>query len=116
MDTTLFFYLALAAWRFASLIANEEGPWRIFLKIRRFAAHLCKRFVACEKFGLYELLNCEWCNSVWIGVGLTLLYLWIGNVILYVTLPFALSTVVIVIKYVVQALKAIEQWALREDE
>lgn len=109
MSITIFFYLALAAWRLASLIANEDGPWQIFKRIRQQAELWCKRYKFCSELGLYELFGCEWCNSIWIGAGLTLLHLWMGETILYVALPLALSTVVIVIKYVVQLLQTAQQ-------
>jgi hypothetical protein len=37
------------------------------------------------------------------------LYLWIGEAILYLALPFALSTVAIIIKHVVQLLQTTQQ-------
>jgi hypothetical protein len=110
MSISTFFYLSLAAWRLASLIANEEGPWMIFKRLRERAEHWCKKYKFCREFGVYELFSCEWCNSVWIGAGLTVLYLWIGDAILYLALPLALSTVVIILKYVVQVLQNAEQF------
>ena len=109
MSLTIFFYLALAAWRLASLVANEDGPWQVFKRIREQAERWCKRYRFCSEFGLYQLFSCEWCNSIWIGAGLTLLYLWMGNTILYIALPLALSTVAIIIKYVVQLLQSAQQ-------
>jgi hypothetical protein len=110
MAIHIFFYLALAAWRLASLVANEDGPWQIFKRIRQRAEYWCNRYPFCSDLGLYELFSCEWCNSVWIGAGLTLLYLWIGDSIMYIALPLALSTVAIVIKYVVQTLQSAQQY------
>ena len=110
MTFSTFFYLSLAAWRLASLISNEDGPWMIFRRLREAAERWCKKYRFCREFGIYELFSCEWCNSIWIGVGLTLLYLWIGEAIFYLALPFALSTVVIIIKYVVQVLQAAQQF------
>ena len=112
MTISTFFYLSLAAWRLASLVANEDGPWMMFKRLRERAEHWCKTYKFCREFGVYELFSCEWCNSVWIGAGLTILYLWIGNTILYLALPLAFSTVVIVIKYVVQVLQTAEQYFL----
>ena len=106
MSLNIFFYLALAAWRLASLIANEDGPWMIFKRLRERAEQWCKNYRFCRELGLYELVSCEWCNSIWIGIGLTLLYLWIGDTILYIALPLALSTVAILIKYLVQILES----------
>ena len=109
MSLTIFFYLSLAAWRLASLIANEDGPWMIFQRLRKRAEGWCNRYRFCRELGLYDLVSCEWCNSIWIGVGLTILYLWIGNTIFYVALPLALSTVAIIIKYLVQLLQMAHQ-------
>ncbi len=110
MTFTTFLYVSLAAWRLASLIANENGPWQMFERFRQLAEYWCKKYKFCSQLGLHELVTCEWCNSVWIGAGLTLLYLWIGDTILYLALPFALSTVVIIIKYVVQTLQSAQQY------
>lgn len=110
MPLNIFFFLSLAAWRLASLVANEDGPWMMFKRLRQRAERWCKRYRFCSEFGLYEFFSCEWCNSVWIGAGLTLLYLWMGETILYLALPLALSTVVIVIKYVVQTLQSAQEY------
>lgn len=105
MTLQTFFYLSLAAWRLASLISNEDGPWMMFKRLRVVAERWCNNYKFCRELGLYELVTCEWCNSVWIGVILTVLYVWIGETILYGALPLALSTVVIIIKHVVQLLQ-----------
>lgn len=110
MSINTFLFLALAAWRLASLVANEDGPWQVFKRIRQRAELWCKKYKFCSDLGLYELFSCEWCNSIWIGAGLTLLYLWIGDSILYIALPLALSTVTIVIKYIVQFLQSAQQF------
>ena len=110
MTFTTFLYVSLAAWRIASLIANEDGPWQMFKRFRILAEYWCNKYKFCSELGLHELVTCEWCNSVWIGAGLTLLYLWIGETILYLALPLALSTVVIIIKYVVQTLQSAQQY------
>jgi hypothetical protein len=109
MPLNVFFYLSLAAWRLASLVANEDGPWMVFKRLRERAERWCKQYRFCRELGLYDLFACEWCNSIWIGAGLTLLYLWIGEAILYLALPLALSAVAIMIKYVVQLLQIAQQ-------
>ncbi len=110
MTFNTFFYLSLAAWRLASLIANEDGPWMMFKRFRARAEQWCRKYDFCRELNLYELLTCEWCNSVWIGILLTALYLWLGETILYLALPLALSTVVIIIKQVVQLLQTAQQF------
>ena len=109
MSLNIFLYLSLAAWRLASLVANEDGPGMMFKRFRQRAEQWCQQYRFCRELGLYELVTCEWCNSIWIGVGLTALYLWIGETIFYLALPFALSTVTIIIKYVVQLLQTAQQ-------
>jgi hypothetical protein len=110
MPLNIFFFLSLAAWRLASLLANEDGPWMVFKRLRQKAEEWCKRYRFCSELGLHELVSCEWCNSIWIGAGLTLLYLWMGEAILYLAVPLALSTVAIIIKYVVQLLQSAQQF------
>ena len=110
MTLTIFFYLGLAAWRLASLVANEDGPWMVFRRLRQKAEQWCNRYPFCRELGVYDLFSCEWCNSVWIGTGLTLFYLWVGEAILYLAVPLALSTVAIIIKYVVQVLQSAQQY------
>jgi hypothetical protein len=110
MPLDIFFFLSLAAWRLASLVANEDGPWMVFKRLRQRAEQWCKQYRFCSELGLYELFSCEWCNSIWIGAGLTALYLWLGDAILYLAIPLALSTVAIIIKYLVQALQSAEQY------
>jgi hypothetical protein len=116
MSLHIFFYLALAAWRLASLVANEDGPWFIFKRFRQRAEQWCNKYRFCRELGLYELVTCEWCNSIWIGVIITVLYLWLGSTILYIALPLALSTVAIIIKYVVELLQTAQQFFERADK
>ena len=99
MTFTTFLYLSLAAWRLASLISNEDGPWQMFKRLRMLAERWCNKYKFCSELGLHELVTCEWCNSVWIG-----------ETILYLALPLALSTVVIIIKYVVQTLQTAQKY------
>jgi hypothetical protein len=116
MPLHIFFYLALAAWRLASLFANEDGPWFIFKRLRLRAEQWCNRNRFCRELGLYELITCEWCNSIWIGALLTIVYLWVGNHILYVALPLALSTIAIIIKYIVELLQTAKQFYTNADK
>jgi hypothetical protein len=109
MTLDTFFYLSLAAWRIASLIANEDGPWMMFKRLRAVAERWCNNYKFCREFNLYEMVSCEWCNSVWIGIILTALYLWLGKSILYIALPLAFSTVVIIIKHIVQLLQIAQE-------
>ena len=110
MSLNIFFYLGLAAWRLASLVANEDGPWMIFKRLRQRAELWCNKYRFCRELGLSDMFSCEWCNSIWSDAGFTLLYLWVGESILYFSLPLALSTVAIIIKYIVQVLQSAQQY------
>ena len=116
MSLNIFLYLGLAAWRLASLVANEDGPWFIFKRLRQRAEQWCNKYRFCRELGLHDLVACEWCNSVWIGAGFTVLYLWIGESIFYLALPLALSTVAIIIKYVVQVLQSAQEFFETRDK
>lgn len=116
MSLNIFFYLGLAAWRLASLLANEDGPWMMFKRLRQQAERWCNKYRFCRELGLHDLVACEWCNSVWIGIVLTVLYLWLGESILYLALPLALSTVAIIIKYVVQILQSAQKFLETKDK
>jgi hypothetical protein len=72
-----FFIAALATWRLSFLFAREDGPWRIFVRLRRVAG----------RFALGRALGCVKCMSVWFAVPLALfvggsliqvLVIWLG--------------------------------------
>ena len=99
------FLLALELWRISSLFANEDGPFHFFRKFRDYCKFLCEHNRFCRELHLYELIECEWCNSVWFGTLLTLLWFLYGDRVIVILLPFALSTLVIVLKYIIQGLE-----------
>lgn len=101
--------LALATWRLASLLANEQGPWRMFHHIRVLLGADCPEDGGeCHSTNTLTVgLLCEWCNSVWFGTLLTVGYRVMGETIIWLVLPLALSTCAIVIKYTVQTMQAL---------
>jgi hypothetical protein len=61
---------ALAVWRLSALLAQERGPFAVFLRLRTAlgVAHNDDGEVdVIPEGGLAELLTCSWCNSMWIG-------------------------------------------------
>lgn len=66
--------LALAAWRLSSLIAEEEGPWRIFQRLR-------------QHIPLGGLTACVRCMTVVVGIALIPAYLFWPPI----AWPFAVS-------------------------
>lgn len=93
--------VAMAVWRVANLIANEEGPFRMFLRLRMWAIHVRSRFL--HNFGFPRLLHCEWCNSIWIASAAV--WLFDVDIPVRIVLVFALSGYAIVIKYLVHTLQ-----------
>jgi hypothetical protein len=94
--------LSLAGWRITSLVSREDGPWYILGKIRGFLGVRYDEY--SQPYGLNVIsrgLVCMWCSSVWVGVGLTVLYLIAPDIVIFFCLPFALSSVVIAIEKVV---------------
>ena len=104
-DTLNFISICLAAWRLASMIANENGSFWMFKRFRAYAAHLTNTNRFFASFHFQELVECEWCNSIWIAAPLTAAWLTFGNVVIYGTLFLSISTIVVVIKYIIQNLE-----------
>ncbi len=101
--------LVLALWRVSNLVANERGPWHCFKRLRLLAAFICKGpedkgkrtwlNKACGDFHLHDLLECEYCNSMWLAPVFMVLYAHWGHAIaLTVFTWLALSATTILIK------------------
>jgi hypothetical protein len=65
---------ALATYRITRLVVNEAGPGDIFIKLRDAVS---------EKEGngwhfLYDLINCEYCVSIWIAALLAVFVIELG--------------------------------------
>ena len=99
------FIIISATWRISSLFANETGPFYVFVKLREYCNYLCKTNKFCSALHLYELIECEWCNSVWFGTLFTILWLFIGHTFIVIILPLTISAWAIFIKYLVEFMK-----------
>src|ERR1700735_620676 len=53
-----FMIAALAVWRLSHLLAAEDGPWDVVVRIRR----------ALGTTNLGKLMDCFYCLSVWISI------------------------------------------------
>lgn len=99
-----------ATWRMSNLIVHEEGPFLMFARLRKNVSKSRARWI--RRFGLVQLLNCEYCVSVWFGTALTWAYgLTVpGSVtgIGWFVLPLALSAGAIIIKHVVFLIKSVD--------
>jgi len=93
-----FIILALATFRISSLIADEDGPFGLFEWIRSKIG--VQRDDKGKAYGTNNFavgLVCQWCNSIWIGVVLMLLYMYSKQITLWVAFPLALSAVALTI-------------------
>lgn len=97
--------LALATWRLSSLLANEDGPFQVFERLRQAAGvEIDKEGYRIGSNQFTKGLLCVWCNSVWCGAMLTALFLISAKIAVLASLPLALSAGAIVID------EAISKW------
>ena len=95
LDLVSLLVLLLATYRLSILIASdaEGGPWNILNKLRRGVGMRYDR-TSSRPYGVTMLASgmlCIYCNSVWIGLVWTLLYLVFGSLTVWLALPLALS-------------------------
>lgn len=91
-DLPCLLILALATWRLSSLLACEDGPADILVKLRlRLGVKYDKESKPYGTNGLAKGIICVWCSSIWIGAAWALLwYAWPQSAP-WLALPFALS-------------------------
>ena len=97
--------LALATWRLASLLGQEDGPFGVLAALRyrmgerydeysnQVLERLGEKWYHALVYEIADQLTCLWCCSIWVGVLLTILYLVLPMITFYWMLPFALSAV-----------------------
>jgi len=87
--------LALAVWRLGSLLTYERGPWHVFQFVREKLggiAHDAGGHPAANPATfLGELLSCQYCCTIWLGVLAAAGYWALGVAAVWLALPFALS-------------------------
>ena len=85
--------IALAAWRLASLLVREAGPWGVFYRCRELLGitHDDSGLPAAwPGNGAAALFSCVWCMSVWTAA-LAYAVWWIWPVPVYVLAASALA-------------------------
>lgn len=85
--------LSLAVWQISNLLIDEAGPYSI---LERFRARIgigynAQGFPYAEN-ELAELFSCHFCLSIWIGILIAILYFFYPSLAYWLCLPFALST------------------------
>ena len=99
-----FLIMGLATWRISSIIADEDGPYEMFGRLRKWAGEYepyptTGQREASTPWG--KGIICIWCLSCYVGFLFLALYLLrslIGFPLhLVLSFPFALSTIAILI-------------------
>ena len=85
--------LAFATWRLASLFVGEEGPYRIFVRLRAWVGvrYNGETFQQYATNMISEGFTCIWCMSVWVGTILSIAYYLLPVVVVWLCLPLAIS-------------------------
>lgn len=95
MTIALVLLYGLVAWRVSSLLLREDGPFRIFDRVR----DLVGANRSGELSALAGLFTCIWCISVWVGAALTLTHgIFVGWDWWLWLLPFGISTLVLLLE------------------
>lgn len=59
---------ALAVFRLAELVAIDDGPFDIFLRLRTLAGSYDRDETGRAKSNLGRLLACPWCVGMWLAI------------------------------------------------
>lgn len=63
------FIVGLVVWRISNLLVNEEGPFDIFVLLRRIVGVRYDEYsVAYGKNVVARALTCVWCTSFWVSL------------------------------------------------
>jgi|WetSurMetagenome_2_1015567.scaffolds.fasta_scaffold1354513_2 hypothetical protein len=93
-----FVILCLAVYRFSSLFAWESGPFDILDKFRHGIG--VRYNIDSRQYGtnmLSKMIICQLCNSVYLGVLASIMYLLFPALTIILAVPFALSAVTCVL-------------------
>lgn len=87
------------------MIANEDGPFGLFECLR--ARMGVNRDEKGNNYGTNNFavgLVCQWCNSIWIGINLSLCYMRNRDKTIAICRPLALSSIAVVMSEMTKAL------------
>lgn len=98
--------LALAVWRVTSLLVQEDGPYDVFAKLRRFIGVYYDEYsVKRGKNVVASAMTCVWCFSVWIALLFVLLFGETTSIAVFFVDWMSVSAIAIVVNEVVSWLK-----------
>lgn len=100
MTFTILLVHGLAVWRISSLLVREEGPFRIFVRLRELTGiqHDAdwRPWVIPDRF-FAQLLGCIWCASLWVGFIFAVLFLTLPEFSFRMAIVFSFSTLAILL-------------------
>ncbi len=91
--------LSLAVWRLSHMITSEVGPARILERFRSWAGVVVDRLddgteeVIASPGTLADLVTCQWCTSVWLGMAVALIHAVSPRICWVTAMPFFLSAI-----------------------
>lgn len=98
--------LIASVWRIASLFVNEDGPFDIFVHIRKFSGVYYDEFSNVHgKNVVSKALLCLWCFSIWVAIPLAFFSKNAVNVPTYVGEVLWLSAWAILIEEVLDRIR-----------
>jgi len=93
-----FLVFGLATWRASSLLVNEDGPWKVFFRLRKLAGiqhdEDGKPLMIPDRF-LAGILSCVWCCSMWTATGWLLFWMGFPDAAKTIATALAFSAVAI---------------------
>lgn len=95
----LYLLAALATWRITHILLRENGPWRVFrrLRVALGVTYYDDDDPKVSSFR-YEITVCVWCLSVWTGSVATAILMLVPEWLQYVLFtPFAISAVCVIV-------------------
>lgn len=100
LSTSTVVILALAVYRLTFLLTSEEGPFDVFLLLREYVGIVDHPVIPNQQTAttfLGKVLMCGYCTSIWVSFGVALLFFLLGDVSLWMLLPFALSGFIVLL-------------------
>lgn len=107
MDIANVLIYGLAVWRISSLLVNEEGPWGIFSRYRKwleiehiFPGAVASGYLQVPDRFFPQIFSCVWCMSIWMAIAVSVCRYFFSAPTFYVCLTLALSAVAILVERV----------------
>lgn len=90
--------LIVAAWRLTSLLVNEDGPFDMLARFRKFiGVYYDENSQRQGKNVIAKAINCAWCCSIWIALFASVFSEYSVNVLSYLLHALFISACIIFI-------------------